>query len=108
MKITEVVISAGRTVSHPLESYANLRPQVSLKASIEDGEDYETVVRNLQAKAESMVEDHKNSLVKGLIEIDHLSRQQQRIESLERNIRDSQNELENLRRTPSLSQASVQ
>lgn len=97
MQVTEVIVSAGRTVSHPLESYANLRPQVTLKATVEAGDDYHAVTRQLQASAEGLVEDHKNNLIKDIRALDALARKNHRIASLETSIRDSQIELEELR-----------
>ena len=38
MKITEIVVSAGRTFNHPYENFSNLRPQVTLKATPDEGE----------------------------------------------------------------------
>ncbi len=97
MQVTEIVVSAGRVVSHPLESYANLRPSVTLKATLSQGEDYFSAVRALQASAEMLVEEHKDNLVRNLIERDRLEQQERKITSLEKGIKRDQRRLEELR-----------
>lgn len=97
MKVTEIVVSAGRVVSHPLESYSNLRPQVTLKAQLDEGEDYTTAVKELQARAEGLVEDHKNALVNNIVELDRLQKREREIASLEKSIRRDQATLTELR-----------
>jgi hypothetical protein len=95
--VTEITVSAGRVVSHPLESYANLRPQVTLKARLDEGEDPRAAVRTLQAQAEELVEDHKNALVANLIAIDRMRQREKQIAGLEQGIRRDQAELDRLR-----------
>jgi hypothetical protein len=51
MKVTEIIVSAGRTFNHPYEDYSNLKPQVTLKATVDDGENFEDAVKELQRKA---------------------------------------------------------
>jgi hypothetical protein len=57
-KVTEITVSSGRVLPHPHESYANLRPSLSLKASLEDGESVEDAALILQVKAEILLEAH--------------------------------------------------
>ena len=58
MKITQVTVSAGRTIPHPVHEYSNLRPHVSITADIESDDDPEEIIIMLQAKAEQLVETH--------------------------------------------------
>lgn len=98
MKITEIVVSAGRTFNHPYESYSNMKPQVTVKATVDDGEDLFTVTKDLQAKAESLVEDHKTHLLNSLRELENMRMRDQKIAQLEKLIRTSQGELEDMRK----------
>jgi hypothetical protein len=97
MKVVEVTVSAGRTFNHPYESYSNLRPNVTLKAVLEGDEDYAAAVQTLQAKAEALVEDHKQHMLRSLHELERLGRYQQEVQSLEHSIRQSQERLDRLR-----------
>jgi hypothetical protein len=97
MKVVEVTVSAGRTFNHPYESYSNLRPNVTLKAVLEGDEDYAAAVQTLQAKAEALVEDHKQHMLRSLHELERLERYQQEVQSLEHSIRQSQERLDRLR-----------
>ena len=38
MKITEITVHASRTLPHPVEQFANIRPSVTLKAEL-NGDD---------------------------------------------------------------------
>lgn len=58
MHIVEVTVSAGQTYSHPADRARMFRTTISLKAVIVPGDDYETSVRQLQARAEDLVNDH--------------------------------------------------
>ena len=69
MQITEIVVSAGRTFNNPYESYSNLRPEVTLKATLAEGDDPHESAKELQAQAERLVEKHKTQL---LVDLDRL------------------------------------
>lgn len=97
MKITEVIVSAGRVISHPTESYANLRPQVTVKATLDDSDSFEDVTKDLQAKAEKLVEDHKTNLVESILRLERMSREEQELSDLEHRIRAAQNRVEQIR-----------
>ena len=98
MKITEIIVGAGRTFPHPYEDYSNLRPQLTIKAEINgDESDIEKHVKELQAQAEKLIEDHKNHMLQSLSYLYHLAEYEQRVESLEDNIKRYQQELEDLR-----------
>ena len=97
MKITEVIVSAGRTVQHPVESYANLKPFVTLKAALDEGDDYEQITKDLQAKAEGLVEDHANSLKKHLRDMHYLSEKQRELARLEDSLSATQKRIAEVR-----------
>jgi len=97
MKITEIVVSAGRTFNHPYENFSNLRPQVTLKATIDDGDDAIAAAKELQGKAEMLVEDHKRSMLQTLHELHHLSMAKQEIYDIERKLAGMNERLKDLR-----------
>lgn len=86
MQITEIVVHAGRTVNHPLESYSNLKPSISLKATLSIGDDPERSTKDLQALAERLVEDHKNQMIADIRALDFRVRTQREIEQAEREV----------------------
>jgi len=97
MKITEVNVSAGRVIPHPTESYSNLRAGVVVKATIEDGEDMEAVVKALQAKAEKLIEDHKNHLLESIRNLERLSQEEAELSTLEQRIKSAQERIADIR-----------
>jgi|SRR5579859_7281543 len=98
MKIQEITVTAGRTFNHPHEQYSNLRPDVTLRATLEDGEDPDKAAKWLQAKAEGLVEDHKNGLLKSIEELYQLSEINSSVASLEDELKRATSRLENLRK----------
>lgn len=103
MQITQIKITAARTFNHPHEQYSNLRPEVSLVATIADGEDARQCVKTLQAQAEELVEDHKRNMLTSLEELYQLNERQSEVRGLERQLRDAQARLESIRQeNPSL------
>jgi hypothetical protein len=98
MKVTEIVITSGRTFNHPHEQYSNLRPSVTLKATLDDGDDPDATVKALQAKAERLVEDHKTLLLDSLDRIWEQTQIDQQIDDLERQLTGAQQRLDLLRR----------
>ena len=58
MNITEVKVSAGRTIDNPYESYSNFRPEITLTADLKDEANKEHVIKLLQEKAENLLSDH--------------------------------------------------
>lgn len=97
MRVTEITVGAGRTFSHPFESFSNLRPSVTFKAELQDGDDPATVAQALQAKAESLVEDHKQFMLTSLRNLHYLSEAQRRYTTLQEQIKQAQADLEHLR-----------
>lgn len=98
MKVVEITIHAGRTFNHPYEDYSNLRPSVTLRALLEEGEDYEKAVKDLQARAERMIEDHKNNMLSSLKELHTIEMYQDDVANLEDQIRRAQARLNEIRK----------
>lgn len=96
MQVTEITVSAGRTLQHPCETYANLRPEVALRATIEPGEDAIEATRKLQRQAEQLVEEHSMVLRASLMERDVAKREEQELARLTQTISDNQQRLETL------------
>lgn len=97
MQVLEIVVSAGRTFNHPYEQYSNLRPQVTMKANLQEGDDPDLAAQALQAKCEKLVEDHKTALLKQLEELYHLSQAKQEMADLEQRLKASQMRLNQIR-----------
>ena len=98
MHVTEIVVNAGRTFNHPHESFSNLRPSVTLKASITEDEDAEGCVQRLQVTAEKLVEDHKRHLLDSIEELEQMQRAQREIADLGDSIGRQQERLEQMRK----------
>jgi len=98
MQVTEISVSAGRTFNHPYESFSNLKPHLTLKAALDEGEDPAAVAKDLQAKAEQLVEDHKQNMLKSLEELHNLTLAQQEMMSLERQLKNAQERIDELRK----------
>lgn len=98
MKITNIKVTAGRTFNHPHESYSNLRPEVELRADVQDGDDTAFCVRQLQAAAEQMVEDHKNGLLKSIEELHQLTEHQAEVRGLQLTLTQAQERMEQIRK----------
>jgi hypothetical protein len=60
MKVTEVTVSGGYTISHPYQQYSNLRCDVSLRVVIEEGDDLETVLEAARYKVDAQLDVQKN------------------------------------------------
>jgi len=97
VKVTEITVNAGRTFNHPFEQYSNLRPSVTLRAVLEDGEDALESARKLQAQAETLVEDHKQHLLDSIQQLEDLRQREREIVKLESLITNSQQRLASLR-----------
>lgn len=108
-KVREITVGAGRTFNHPYESYSNLKPYVNVVATIEDGEDFVAVAKQLQAQAEELVEDHKANMLNSLRELQDLSEKNAEVRRLSASIESAQRKLNRLRETtPSLPPPSEQ
>lgn len=87
MKVTEITVSAGRVIPHPRESYANLRPMLSLKASIDDGEGVKAATELLQAVAEDLLAAHVAKLT-DIVEAEYQAERKRQDEAYERRQRE--------------------
>lgn len=103
MKIKTIEVTAGRTFNHPHEQYSNLRPEVKLIASLEDGEDASTATQQLQASAEQLVEDHKQGLIRSIEQLYELTLQQAEMRGLQSELERAQIRINEIRaKTPTL------
>ncbi len=103
-----ITVTAGRTFNHPHESYSNLRPSVSMTATLDEGEDAIAAARQLQAKAEQLVEDHKQSLLKSLEDLFDLTERQKEMVSLRSQLESAQRRLDQIREQhPQIVQANL-
>jgi hypothetical protein len=98
-KVREITVSAGRTFNHPYETYSKLKPFVSVTATMDDGEDFVAVTKQLQAQAEELVEDHKNHMLKSLHDLNDLSEKHVKARRLSATIESAQRELNRIRET---------
>lgn len=98
MTIIQIQVTAGRTFNHPFESYSNLRPEVTILATLSEAEDPRESVKRLQATAEELVEDHKKLLLTHLEELQQLTEARAQATSLETELRRAQIKLEELRK----------
>ena len=94
--MTKITVHAGRTFNHPYESYSNLRPSVTLEATLDKGENAEDATRSLQSKAEELVKSHKRNLLDSLEQIHELEMVSNEVRSLEDQITKNQSRLSNL------------
>lgn len=99
MKIQTITVTAGRTFNHPHEQYSNLRPEVVMTATIEEGEDAHVAVRDLQQRAEGLVEDHKRSLLNSIEELYQLTERQSEMRGLQSELKRAQDRLDDIRKT---------
>lgn len=97
MTITEIQVTAGRTFNHPHESFSNLRPSVTLRATLTDGDDPLNASRELQKQAEGLVEDHKRQLLSSLEELYQLAERQAEMRGLQKELERAQSRLNTLR-----------
>lgn len=98
MKITNITVHAERCFNHPYESYSNLRPHVSLSASIEESDDPIAAAKELQHHAETLVEDHKRAMLKSIEELEQMRRSQAELQELGRLMSRQQQRIDELRR----------
>jgi glycerol-3-phosphate O-acyltransferase len=90
MKIIEITVSAGRTFNHPYESFSNFRPEVSFKATLDEGINVENATKELQRRAESHVEEIKTKI---LAKLKAESEMKQKVYQLERELACLQEEI---------------
>lgn len=97
MTIKTIQVTAGRTFNHPHEQYSNLRPEVVMTAELSGGEDAHVAVRDLQQRAEGLVEDHKRSLLQSIEELYQLTERQAEARGLQEQLDRTQKRLEEIR-----------
>ncbi|MGV1047696.1 MAG: hypothetical protein ACOYD4_04105 [Solirubrobacterales bacterium] len=102
MTITIITVTAGRTFNHPHESYSNLRPEVTMTATLAPGEHAEGATRRLQATAEQLVEDHKRAMLQSIQELHQMSEQQAELRGLQEQLERTQARLEAIRSSSKL------
>ena len=108
MIITEIIVSAGRTFNHPHEDYSNLKPHVTLKATLAPEDDPIAVTKMLQQQAEQLVEDQKANMLKALEDIYQIGEAKTRMMGLARQLKNAQEEIDNLRKQwPGLTQPAL-
>lgn len=98
MKVTQIVVSAGRTFNHPHEEYSNLKPHISLTVTLEDGDDPIVAAKTLQQSAEQLVEDHKANLLKSIEDAYHMGEAQRQMVGLSRQLQNAQEEIDRIRK----------
>jgi hypothetical protein len=97
MKITTITVTAGRTFNHPFESYSNLRPEVTMTATLDEGEDAQSATKVLQSRAEGLVEDHKQGLLKSIHDLHSLTERQAEMRGLQKQLEAAQVQLTAIR-----------
>ena len=98
MKITTITVTAGRTFNHPHEQYSNLRPEVTMTASLDEGEEATKCAQELQARAEQIVEDHKRGLLGSIEELYQLTERQAEMRGLQKQLKLAQERLDGIRK----------
>lgn len=98
MKINTITVTAGRTFNHPHEQYSNLRPEVTMTATLDDGEDATKAAQELQALAEQLVEDHKQGLLRSIEELYQLTTRQAEMRGLQKELKRAQDRLAEIRK----------
>lgn len=97
MTITKITVTAGRTFNHPHEQFSNLRPEVTLEATLAEGANPVEAVKALQAQAEGLVEDHKQGMLRSLEELYQLTERQAEMRGLQKQLKMAQDRLEEIR-----------
>jgi len=97
MQIKTITVTAGRCFNHPHEQYSNLRPEVTITADVGEGEDPAAAAKELQLKAEGLVEDHKQSLLRSIEELYQLTERQAEVRGLMKELGKAQARLKEIR-----------
>jgi ABC-type transporter Mla subunit MlaD len=98
MNITTIEVSAARCFNNPRENYSNLQPRVTMQAEIIAGEDPIAAVKELQLKAEQLVEDHKQNLLRSIEELYQLTERQAEMRGLQKTLKAAQDRLDDIRK----------
>ncbi len=57
MRIIQITVKAGRTISNPNDQYSNSKPELTLTATIEGSDDIDKIALDLQEKAENSMDN---------------------------------------------------
>ena len=98
MKINTITVTAGCTFNHPHEQYSNLRPEVTMTATLDEGEDANKAAQQLQQQAEQLVEDHKQGLLHSIEELYQLTERQAEMRGLQTELKRAQDRLDCIRK----------
>jgi hypothetical protein len=99
--ITKVIVSASTCFNHPHETYANFKPGVTLEAVLSEGDDYYTLVKELQDRAETLVQSHKDAILEDLERLNAIEQARTDLEYAEqrhKNYQDNTEAVEKLRK----------
>lgn len=96
MEIKEVTVHVGMEFEHPYEVGEGITTSVRLKADVVDGDDIDRVIKDLQAKAQLFVEDHKTFVNKNLKRDWELKENWKNIETIKKEINRCQEQWNNL------------
>lgn len=69
-----------------------------MTATLENGEDATEAARELQARAEQIVEDHKQGLLRSIEELFQLTERQAEMRGLQNELKRAQDRLDNIRK----------
>jgi hypothetical protein len=97
MTITTISVSAGRTFNDPFESYSNYKPYLTLQASLDRDDNPTDAVKNLQAQAERLMDEHKRQMLSDLRALEATSQIRQEVSDLEAKIQRFQERLTQLK-----------
>lgn len=97
MTIKTITIQAGRCFNHPYEQYSNLRPEITLHADLADGDDPIACAKELQQQAETLVEDHKRTMLRSIEELHRLTERQAEMRRLGDEMKRVQTRLDEIR-----------
>lgn len=98
MQIKEIKVGAGRTINHPVEDYANLRPSVAIAATLEPNDDVAACTKRLQLQAEQLVEDHARNLRDAIVQQARLGKVQEQLSRISDQIKQAEAERDRLGR----------
>lgn len=98
MKVQTIKVQAGRCFNHPYEAYSNLRPEITITAEIAEGDDPIACAKELQHQAETLVEDHKRTMLASIEQLEAMRRSQQELQQLGDMMRRQQTRIDELRR----------
>lgn len=96
MQIRQITVRAGRVVPHPLHAYGNIKADLEIVASLDDGDDAGEVMKSLQEKIESDIEQHVLDLKESLRDMQGHLESRNKIKRLESQIDELQKERDEL------------